>query len=168
MFVTIGLNWQQELYVYIYICFYICRYDHICMLTQAGWNHRHMFVSGYLLPPFRKLSNLSLHATVQQSLTRRKEDISWSFDVSLILKLWRNQYAVVTPEGFELLLRYKIRLQLSMAIHGPHQCRISEVLTDKVHQLGLFWKWLAPDMTKCQQSTAQVCVGLCVFFLLLR
>ena len=132
------------------------------MLTQAGWNHRHMFVSGYLLPPFRKLSNLSLHATVQQSLTRRKEDISWSFDVSLILKLWRKQCAVVTPKGFELLLRYKIRLQLSMAIHGPHQCRISEVLTDKVHQLGLFWKWLAPDMTKYQQSTAQVCVGLCV------
>lgn len=67
--------------------------------------------------------------------------------------------------GFELLLRYKIRPQLSMAIHGPHQCRVSEVLTDKVHQLGLFWKWLAPDMTKmtkCQQSTAQVCVGLCV------
>lgn len=163
MVVTIGLNWQQELYVYLYIyTVHICRYDQICMLTQAGWNHRHMFVSGYLLPPFRKLSNLSLHATVQQSLTRRKEDISWSFDVSLILKLWRKQYAVVTPEGF--WTSFKIQDQAT-AIHGPHQCRISEVLTDKVHQLGLFWKWLAPDMTKmtkCQQSTAQVCVGLCV------
>ena len=166
MVVTIGLNWQQELYVYLNIYIYtvhICRYDHICMLTQAGWNHRHMFVSGYLLPPFRKLSNLSLHATVQQSLTRRKEDISWSFDVSLILKLWRKQCAVVTPEGFELLLRYKIRLQLSMAHISAASLRFWRTKCTSWVCFGSDWLQTWPSVNNQRRRFVSGCVCVCFF-----
>lgn len=167
MVVTIGLNWQQELYVYLYIYIQYTYADMIkyaCLLKLVE-------TTGICLsldicsPHFANLAT-SLYMPLFSKVWQGAKRIF--HDHLMFLSFWNFEESSMQSShqrGFELLLRYKIRLQLSMAHISAASLRFWRTKCTSWVCFGSDWlqtwpRW--PSVNNQRRRFVSGCV--CVFF----